>query len=547
MHRSTLARPAAGAALLLALVLARGVGAHDGARAQSAAGAGQVREFTLTAEPVRWEIQPGLVVDGWGYNGQVPGPTLRVTEGDRVRITLVNHLPVPTTIHWHGLDVPLAMDGVPGLSQDPVPPGGSFTYEFTATNPGTRWYHSHVDSNLQLQLGLFGALIVDPRRPEPEHFDREYTYILSEKALDVTPQVALGQAQVRNQEAGNGRGGAFAPDLFLMNGKAGAAIEPMHIAPGERIRLRLINAGNLVHAMHLHGHSFRLIATDGNPVPAAAQLLKDTVLIGPSERYDLAVEGTNPGVWLFHCHINNHMENGMVTLLQYDGAQPLAGGDTEACPCCAAGPSAARAASPHRRRRSAPPPPTQGTAVPGLRSHRRRERGAGLVDNRFVPTRLTVTAGSTVTWSEPRQQRPHRDRFDGLWDSGTLLSGRSVSATRSRRRALTGSSVGSTVPGDGRRDHRGGAATAYAVTGRCAVRHSSATSIWVANRTPARARMCRISRSSIRMRWPRPMICGCMVSVNTPPGTRSYMKSNSSCQISYTCEAGVRPVRVVVL
>lgn len=386
-------------------------------RAQAPAAPGQEREFTLVAEPVRWEIQPGLVVDGWGYNGQIPGPTLRVTEGDRVRITLVNHLPVPTTIHWHGIDVPLAMDGVPGLSQEPVPPGGSFTYVFTATNPGTRWYHSHVDSNLQIQLGLFGAIIVDPRQPEPEHVDREYTYLLSEKALDVTPEVALGQAQVRNQDAGNGRGGAFTPDLFLMNGKAGEAVEPMHIAPGERIRIRLINAGNLVHAMHLHGHSFTIIATDGNPVPPAARLRKDVVLIGPGERYDLLVEGTNPGVWLFHCHMNNHMENGMVTTLQYEGAQPVAGHVPAAhgvpvpaatpadTPSAAPGPSAQPGAE-------ATPAPTQGSAD---------TVAVSMLDNRFVPTRLTVAAGTTVTWSNHGNNAHTTTSFDGLWDSGTLL------------------------------------------------------------------------------------------------------------------------------
>src|SRR3712207_542886 len=142
------------------------------------------REFRLVAEPVRWEIQPGLVVDGWGYNGSTPGPALRVTEGDLVRVTLVNNLPVPTTVHWHGVDVPLRMDGVPGLSQAPVEPGERFVYEFVATNPGTRWDHSHVDSNMQIQLGLSGALIIDPRVPEPVRYDREYTYILTEKALD---------------------------------------------------------------------------------------------------------------------------------------------------------------------------------------------------------------------------------------------------------------------------------------------------------------------------------------------------------------------------
>ena len=121
--------------LALALIVSAGFIAGPAALRRTAAmapQAGPLREFTLVAEPVRWEIQPGLVVDGWGYNGQIPGPTLRVTEGDRVRVHLLNHLPVPTTIHWHGLDVPLAMDGVPGLSQDPVPPGGTFTYEIVS-------------------------------------------------------------------------------------------------------------------------------------------------------------------------------------------------------------------------------------------------------------------------------------------------------------------------------------------------------------------------------------------------------------------------------
>src|SRR5262249_49371029 len=116
-----------------------------------------VREFELTAAAVRWEIQPGLVVDGWGYNGQVPGPEPRVRAGDQVRVRLRNLLPVPTTIHWHGIDVPLAMDGVPGVSQPVVEPEGEFTYEFVATNPGTRWYHTHVDENMQQELGLYGA------------------------------------------------------------------------------------------------------------------------------------------------------------------------------------------------------------------------------------------------------------------------------------------------------------------------------------------------------------------------------------------------------
>src|SRR5262245_6963818 len=307
----------------VAAVLAPYAQLSGAARAQeqapAAAPARAVEEIELTAAPVKWEIQPRTVVDGWGYNGHVPGPLLTVREGDLVRVHLHNRLPVPTTIHWHGIDVPMNQDGVPGLSQLPVEPAADFDYEFVATNPGTRWYHSHVDGNSQLELGLYGAMIVEPRTPELVTYDRDFTYVLDERALDFTPAVALGDAQVRNREAGNGRGGLFQYDQFLMNGKAGDAIPPLHIAAGERIRVRLVNAGNLPHAVHLHGQSFKIIATDGNAIPPAAQLVKDTVLIGPAERYDLEVDGTNPGIWMFHCHMPNHQDNGMMTALIYDG------------------------------------------------------------------------------------------------------------------------------------------------------------------------------------------------------------------------------------
>lgn len=383
--------------------------------------AGAVREFTLVAEPVRWEIQDEFVVEGWGYNGSTPGPMIRVTEGEQVRITLINRLPVPTTIHWHGIDVPVAQDGVPGLSQAPVEPGETFIYDFIATNPGTRWYHSHVDSNMQIQLGLFGAFIVDPKEPELVQYDREFTYILSEKALDVTPQVALGEADIRNREGGNGRGGAFIPDLFLFNGRSAAAIEPLTIQEGERIRIRLINAGNQVHAIHLHGHSFKIIATDGNPVPPLAQLTKDTVLIGSSERYDLEVLGSNPGVWMFHCHINNHAANGMVTELRYDGARPLAGGDhgpshTPALPAPAPAPA---------------PLPQPGVGQMPAATPPADDRGARVEmrDDRFVPSRLTVAAGTTVTWVNTGNNFHDPGGLSGAWRSGLLPRGGTFSRT----------------------------------------------------------------------------------------------------------------------
>jgi len=422
--------------LLGALAVLTAVSGRLSGAAQAQAQDGPPREFTLTAEPVRWQIQPGLIVDGWGYNGDTPGPTIRVTEGDRLRITLTNMLPVPTTIHWHGIDVPISQDGVPGLSQNAVEPGESFVYQFIATNPGTRWYHSHVDSNMQIQLGLFGALIVDPKTPAPVQYDREFTYILTEKALDVTPAVALGTADIRNREGGNGRGGFFMPDLFLMNGKAGSAIDGLTIAPGERVRVRLINAGNMVHTMHTHGHTFRIIATDGNPVPPLAQLLKDTVLIGPAERYDIEITGSNPGVWMFHCHINNHSANGMVTELRYDGAVPLAGGDHSLAHAPAASATPPPGAHDPAMHAAAATPASTPMASPRPSAVLAGTAGApgeittiNMMDDRFVSSRIMVKLGTKVTWANVGNNLHDTSSYDGLWTSGSFPRGESFSYT----------------------------------------------------------------------------------------------------------------------
>src|SRR5215216_4890513 len=280
----------------------------------------QLREFVLTASEFAWELMPGATVHAWGYNGQVPGPELRVREGDLVRVTLRNALPVPTTIHWHGVDVPPAMDGPAGLNQAPVEPGAEFVYDFVATPAGTRWYHSHTDVATQVMLGLYGAFVVEPKHGGT-HYDRDDTYVLSEWDDELTPDVATGKAP-RGPRDRALRGGEFGTDLFLMDGKIHEAIPPIVVKEGDEVLIRLINAGTLAHPFHIHGHSFRIVATDGNPVPRAAQLTKDTVLIAPGERYDLAFEANNPGVWMVHCHIENHAANGMMTVIQYAGATP---------------------------------------------------------------------------------------------------------------------------------------------------------------------------------------------------------------------------------
>ncbi len=364
---------------------------------QSDSGEPQTREFVLTAEEFDWEIMPGVTSRAWGYNGQTPGPELRVMEGDLVRVILRNELPVPTTIHWHGVHLRPEMDGPAGLNQEAVKPGEEFVYEFTATPGGTRWYHSHADPALQIPMGLYGPLIIEPREPaRPYSYDREYTLLLSEWDSELTPDVAAGRVP-RGPKDQMLRGGELGADMFLVNGHTHGAIPPIVISEGDRVLLRMINAGHHAHPVHIHGHSFKIVATDGNPIPAGMEWTKDTVLIGPAERYDLEFTGNNPGVWMFHCHIEHHMTNGMMTVIQYEGhvptgpaseifdetfgAQPASGheghGTTE--------PAAESSAS-------ATAPSTSQTSVADGSVE------IAMVDDRFDPVDVTIPAGTTVVW-----------------------------------------------------------------------------------------------------------------------------------------------------
>lgn len=275
-----------------------------------------VKEFLLSAEPVRWEYQDGKTVLAWGYDGHVPGPEIRVTEGERVRVVFTNRLPQPTTVHWHGLDVPASMDGVPGISQPPVAPGASFTYEFTATPAGTHFYHTHGskhgDEAQQMDMGLSGAFIVES--PSQPAVDREYTLVLDEWQTSPMGGGMMNMAMMMDG------GHVMDYDLFTVNGRAFPATAPLLVQEGERVRLRVVNAGtSTIHPMHLHGHQFRITAADGNPVPPGAQWTRNTLTVHPGETYDVEFIADNPGVWLFHCHELHHADGGMIVPLQYEG------------------------------------------------------------------------------------------------------------------------------------------------------------------------------------------------------------------------------------
>ncbi|HLG08368.1 MAG TPA: copper oxidase [Gaiellaceae bacterium] len=257
--------------------------------------------YELQTKPVRWEILPGTKVTAYTYNGTVPGPEIRVPYGQRVRILVKNDLPDPTTVHWHGIAVPNAMDGVPGVTQDPIEPGETFTYEFDAipagrdSKGGTFLYHSHFEEDRQVGLGLAGALVIE--EPDTVRYDVERTIMINEWALDT----ATGETRPPMEMEGS------LPNFFTLNGRSFPATETIEVRRGDRVLLRLVGAGQFEHPMHLHGTDFRIVAKDGHPVeqPLAA----DVVQVAPGERYDIAFTATEPGKWVFHCHIGHHLTN----------------------------------------------------------------------------------------------------------------------------------------------------------------------------------------------------------------------------------------------
>ena len=249
-----------------------------------------VKVYELTAKKIQWETAPGQMVEAWAYNDQVPGPQIRVREGDQVKVILHNKLEQSTAIHFHGLELPNHVDGVPFITQPPVKPGETHTYEFTIPegNHGSHMYHSHHNSTTQVGLGLLGAFIVVPRNPSAiERADVDYTLVLNDGAHGYT-----------------------------LNGKSFPATEPISVKRGQKLRIRFMNEGMMIHPMHLHGMHMTVITKDGWPVPAPWRC--DTLNIAPGERWDVIVACKNPGVWAFHCHILPHAESehgmfGMVT------------------------------------------------------------------------------------------------------------------------------------------------------------------------------------------------------------------------------------------
>jgi len=256
-----------------------------------------VKVYDMTMEQVDWEISKGVTKPAMAFNGIVPGPEVRVQQGDHVRFVFQNQLDQPTTVHFHGLTVPNSEDGVPYITQPPIMPGEYWTYEFTIQDPpGMYVYHSHFNSTEQVGSGLYGALIVEPKGHDWKPLygaqsDEEFSMFLGDGPLD-----------------------------YVINGKSFPATAPLVASLNDWVLIHIANDGSLLHPMHLHGYHFQVVGEDGFPLAPQNRYMADTLVVAPGSRFDIMVHATEPGAWAFHCHILPHVEGpegmfGMVTAL----------------------------------------------------------------------------------------------------------------------------------------------------------------------------------------------------------------------------------------
>jgi manganese oxidase len=263
-----------------------------------------VKEFHLIAEPVVREMSPGFKVNMWGYNGQSPGPTIEVVEGDRLRIFVTNKLPEHTTIHWHGQRLPNGMDGAGGITQKQIGVGKTFVYEFVARRPGTFMYHPHADDTVQMAMGMMGMWVTHPKlerggkHPLIDHVDRDFCFLLN--AFDVEP-------------------GSMTPKVNTMldfnvwswNSRVFPGIESLNVRQNDKVRVRIGNLTMTNHPIHLHGHEFLVTGTDGGPTPHSTRWHEVTTDIAVGQMRQIEFKADEEGDWAFHCHKSHHTMNAM--------------------------------------------------------------------------------------------------------------------------------------------------------------------------------------------------------------------------------------------
>ncbi len=323
-------------------------------------------DIHLEVDEIQEEVYPGKFETFWVFApegagmcspARVPSPTIRVEQGDHVRIFLHNTHYLPHTIHFHGTIHPSAMDGVPDITQPPVLPGQTFVYEFIAKNPGTFWYHCHVQPDIHVLMGLAGMFIIEPNRPHnlfrhvivgagriPDlaraaagQYQREYSlvYMDIDDRLNAIPANTKDPREIEKRMHREYDSSRRRPNIFLLNGRAFPFTlrdTPIEVKPGERVRLRILNAGARMINLHTHGHHPIVTAVDGYPLPARAQYARDVFTIGAAQRLDLELRtgsddryASGPGVWLMHDHTEQATTNnginpgGDMTAIVYEG------------------------------------------------------------------------------------------------------------------------------------------------------------------------------------------------------------------------------------
>lgn len=294
----------------------------------------ETKVISLYAGDITEELSEGKTMYSWGYGlwdeknnkpvskPTIPGPEIRVTEGDHVKIIFHNQQKEPHTIHFHGIDNSFKGDGTPGISQKGVEDGETYTYEFVAGQAGTYFYHCHVEPDRHPEMGLYGAFIVEPKEHKVKYAG-EFVLMLAERdpLLSVAEGTEAGSylGTASENEHLNGEYDTVDrhPKYFTINGKMDGDIPPLKVKKGSKYLIRLINAGSDVHSIHTHGHHFKVVATDGREIPNP--LIKDTISISPGERYDLEFVADNPGAWPLHCHMGPHATHGMHTFIVYPG------------------------------------------------------------------------------------------------------------------------------------------------------------------------------------------------------------------------------------
>jgi uncharacterized cupredoxin-like copper-binding protein len=258
------------------------------------------KQYDVTIAITSWEVEAGRFVEAWTYNGQVPGPAIRVDDGDRVSVTFHNELPMGTDVHFHGVRLENQMDGVAPLTQPLIEPGDSFTYSFVAVGPAVSMYHAHHHGQLQVPNGLFGTILIGET---PIPMGRTIGGIEVPEDLEIVTEIPM----VLNDAGVIG---------YSLNGKSFPATEPLVVALDDWFVVHYYNEGLQIHPMHLHGFPQLVFSKDGYPLDEPYWV--DTLNVAPGERYSILVHADAAGAWVWHCHILNHVEReegmfGMVT------------------------------------------------------------------------------------------------------------------------------------------------------------------------------------------------------------------------------------------